>query len=342
MVNNWSTLFLLILLFALVLTGCGESSRDSGDRYEAGNASTSSPHEGQTWQLLNASHGGDGSAWGLPDCDGCHVLSAIHPDRLNVRQIVSDKGYITCAGCHGSNGTDAPRRCLVCHNPQDLPAAPTQLGRISHNFNSDATSPLRDDNCIACHQSSNMDGEFNLQDDLTRYTNENLEHQPYQSTTDFCLRCHNSHHQQSGFEMTGKTPTDPLIAMADNYAYVDWHGRQDGSGQRAYNGLRDGYQYQSTVACTDCHAMHGTHNQKLIIGSASAGAALLTPQFRAHDFAVTIENGDFSQLCVLCHRMQTILEQAETDTGNGLAGVHATGSDCRSCHRHGQSTQVGL
>lgn len=43
MVNNWSTLCLLILSFAIVLTGCGESSRDSGDRYNAGNASTSSP-----------------------------------------------------------------------------------------------------------------------------------------------------------------------------------------------------------------------------------------------------------------------------------------------------------
>lgn len=322
-----------IFSFLFALSGCGGGSSSE--------SSIAAPHEAQSWSLLNQSHGGDGSAWGLAECDSCHVLSIIHPDRANIRPIVKAKGYNTCTGCHGSNGTGEPRACLTCHNGQNLPESPLQQGAMSHNFTAEANT-LTDENCISCHQASDMDGQFDLQTDLTRFTDHNLEYQPYQSKTDFCLRCHNSSHQQAQFEISGKAVTDPLIAMADNYQFIDWHGQPEGSGQRTYSGLRNGYRYQSTVECTDCHAMHGSHNKNLIIASSRSGVSLLDEHVRQQNYPVTINDNDTSQLCVLCHSMEIPLEQGETDTGNGLQGVHATGSECSSCHSHGQPTQVGL
>jgi len=67
--------------------------------------------------LLDRGHGGDGSAWGMSRCDSCHLLNFIHDKtQAKLRKLVRDKGYASCSGCHGDNGTHLlnPHRC-VCH-----------------------------------------------------------------------------------------------------------------------------------------------------------------------------------------------------------------------------------
>jgi hypothetical protein len=181
-----------------------------------------------------------------------------------------------------------------------------------------------------------MNGVFDLKQDLTAFSAD-----PYQTLTDFCLSCHNHTHQQAGYEMPNKHKRDPLVAMELNYNMLDKHGYPKGSGQRTYFGLRQGYQYASVVECSDCHAMHGTQNPKLIIDSSSKGARKLVDKT---PYSVKIINGDYSQLCVLCHQMKIPVEEANLDTGNGLSGVHETGTDndCRLCHTHGRAVQTGL
>jgi hypothetical protein len=144
--------------------------------------------------------------------------------------------------------------------------------------------------------------------------------------------------------MQGDSYADPLIALEDDYRYIDYHGWRDGSGEGTYHGLRSGYRYPQLVDCSDCHALHGTSNQKLIIDSSLKGASQLNGErFLLNDYRVEInEQGDYSQLCVLCHEMASQVDEGNLDTGNGLSGVHLVGQDCRPCHTHGESSQVGL
>jgi len=145
-----------------------------------------------------------------------------------------------------------------------------------------------------------------------------------------------------GFEIIDRNFDDPLIAVEDAFHFIDQHGLVDGTGLRTYAGLRPGYQYRTVVACTDCHAMHGTDNAKLIIDSSQKGVTQLNVSIREVAHSVTVNNGDYSQLCVLCHQMQVIVDDGDLETGNGLAGVHEVGSDCRTCHTHGEAIQAGL
>ncbi|MCH9697330.1 MAG: hypothetical protein K0U68_04425 [Gammaproteobacteria bacterium] len=293
--------------------------------------------------FLTPNHGGDGSAWGLEECAICHVRSQIHKDVAAIRGIVRRKGYDTCTACHGSNGTDKPRYCTTCHNNEDLPDKPHLIGAHNHNFIVGTDSELGDAQCITCHQSSDMDGEMEVDVDYTLFPDANNELAPYQEQADFCLRCHNRDHQQAGYTINTREYRHPLIAMEDNFNHIDFHGKVKGSGQRTYAGLREsGYDYGQTVQCEDCHALHGTTNPKLIINSSLIGARKLKPQFRDQDYPVHIEYGNYSELCVLCHQMTEIVEQGDMPTGNGLSGVHDVTSDCRTCHRHGLATQTGL
>lgn len=295
--------------------------------------------------LLTPRHGrnGDGSAWGQPDCDNCHAVSLIHDNAPAIRQIVRDKGYPSCTGCHGNNGTNRERQCIICHNPQDLPYAPLQADAKNHNFDVSEISPLNDEDCLQCHDSSDMDTNWEINIDLTLIPDKAGRKAEYLHSSEFCIRCHNRDHQQPGFEMTGLDFRHPLIAMEDNYRFIDMHGLPKGSGERTYAGMRDdNYRYGTVVDCIDCHAMHGTHNDKLIINSSETGAFKLDEHFRFTPYLVDVHAGDYSQLCVLCHKMDAIVEDVDLDTGNGLSGVHMTASDCRTCHTHGQAVQTGL
>jgi len=189
-----------------------------------------------------------------------------------------------------------------------------------------------------------MDGIFELERDLTSMQDAMQIYSPYNREADFCLRCHNRDHQQSGFELV-TDHNDPLIAIEDSYRYVDQHGEVDGTGTRTYAGLRGDYRYPNEVKCSDCHAVHGTNNGGLIIDSSAKGASRLDlslPELVAHPYSVVTGGGEYSQLCVLCHQMTTLLDDGAVDAGNGLAGVHQVGTDCSVCHSHGEAVQAGL
>jgi nitrate reductase cytochrome c-type subunit len=325
--NRWLFLFLSVSLFA-----CG------GDQSEINTERTGG-------LLLNETHGDNGLAWGLENCADCHAMTVIHKDATEtIRGMVRDKGYQSCTGCHGNNGTTQPRECLICHNESDLPADPYLDGRHSHVFTKRPEGGMADEDCLVCHDYSDMNGEFDLNLDLTKFMDVAGQPTNYSVEADFCLRCHNRDHQQFGFEIEGTSFSDPLIALEEDYEHVDYHGWRDGSGEGTYKGLRAGYRYPQVVDCSDCHALHGTNNEKLIIDSTQKGARLLSESsFLVQDYQIEVtEDGDYSQLCVICHAMQWEVDEGGLDTGNGLSGVHLVGDDCRPCHTHGEASQVGL
>ncbi len=328
---------LLLFLLSFLLGACG----GGGDAADADRVATAGAAL-ENRLLLDADHGGYEAAWGLSDCAACHPLANIHRRAENIRPLVQRHGYETCAGCHGSNGTNLQRRCLICHNPADLPGTPRQAGAHTHDFVRGADLTTDDGQCLACHLASDMDGRFDPNLDLSRLRDAGGNQSPYTDISDFCLRCHNRDHQQEDFPIIGEGADDTLIAIEDAWKYIDKHGDADGLGTRIYTGLREAYTYASRVACTDCHAMHGTDNGKLIIDRSDAGASRLTPTIRNAPYPVVIRDGDYSQLCVLCHAMDSLSDQGAEDTGNGLSGVHATGSDCRGCHSHGEALQAGM
>lgn len=292
-----------------------------------------SPEEGRL--IVSERHEG----WGKDRCQSCHVLSLIHKDAPGIRGIVRNKGYETCTGCHGSNGTTAERRCTICHNPGDLPSTPMLSGKHTHNFLRNLEGTLNDEQCILCHEASDMNGRWDINIDLTRLPDQWGSISAYTHASEFCLRCHNRDHQLARFPIRGDY-LDPIIAIEDSWRHIDKHGYRSGSGQRTYAGLRPPYQYGRTLACTDCHAMHGTENPKLILDDSRKSTFYSV--FRHQGIPVRSFDGDYSQLCVLCHQMETLIEDGGLDTGNGLFGVHQVGSDCTPCHTHGRAAQVGL
>ncbi|MFK5986697.1 MAG: cytochrome c3 family protein [Pseudomonadota bacterium] len=296
--------------------------------------------------ILQPSHGGDGSAWAKKQCDSCHLVNLIHSNTAeNLRNLVREKSYASCAGCHGNNGTNTSRQCTLCHNDTDLAYASGQQGEKSHNFipaNQQQNSALKDQDCLSCHISSDMNGQFDLNIDLSVFSNQQNVNSKYQKSSDFCLACHNRDFQQAGFEITGKNYRDPLIAMQDNYSFIDKHGVPKGSGLRTFSGLRAAYSYPAEVTCTDCHAMHATHNGSLIIANASHGASRLSTSIKQQNIDINTNNGQLAQLCVICHAMENQQDEAQIDTGNGLSGVHQARGDCLDCHRHGMAVQTGL
>jgi len=295
--------------------------------------------------LLDKSHGGDGSAWGIERCDSCHLLNFIHDNtQPKLRHLVRDKGYDTCAGCHGDNGTQTHRQCISCHNDNDLPYASKQKGHLSHNFirSSGLLTELSDANCLSCHDASNMDGVFDINVDLRRFEDQFGQSAAYKNGSEFCLACHNRDHQQEGFEIVARNYRDGLVAMQDNYTFIDKHGLSKGSGQRTYSGLRDDYRYPAIVECSDCHAMHGTENENLIISNVFNGASRLSRQEKNQDISIQANDGAYAQLCVVCHTMEELVEEGDMDTGNGLSGVHKASGSCIDCHRHGMAVQTGL
>ena len=293
--------------------------------------------------LLTPNHGGDGSAWGLPECSGCHVLRNIHATAPKIKNIVQQTGYDSCTGCHGGNGTSVKRECTLCHNDSLLPSKPLMQAIKNHNFTVQEDSLLTDKDCLVCHTASDMDGDFEPAVDLTHYSQEKGLDLPYSNGAEFCLRCHNNNQQQPGYEMQPRFKRDPLVAMAVNYQHIDVHGLVKGVGDRTYTGLRAGYEYQTVVECSDCHAMHGTHNKKLIVDRSDAGMSLLKDSLRLAPISIDTPGNNYAQLCVSCHQVEgSEVEESEIGAGNGLSGVHQAGGSCIECHTHGMAAQTGL
>lgn len=320
---------LLLLILCLIVSACGGDAREATVSSESANL------------ILNRAHGGNGAAWGLASCESCHVLASIHQEADVVRDIVQQKGYDSCTGCHGRNGSDEPRRCVICHNSSDLASKPMLDGLHSHNFNDNTSAGLSDQNCVDCHHASDMDGVFNMNVDLTRFNDAHGLKTEYENLSGFCLRCHNRDHQQAGFPIIAQHD-EPVIAIEDDYRSVDKHGDGNGSGMRTYAGLREGYQYASNVQCTDCHAMHGTKNESMLIDRSKKGLSRLDVAIREVDYQISISAGNTAQLCVMCHSMQLVLDAGDQDTGNGLSGVHEVSGDCLQCHSHGEAVQAGM
>lgn len=167
----------------LILIGCGGTE-------------TAEVTQGSGSILLSKAHGGEGAAAGLPSCESCHPLSVIHANAGSaVRDKVMGKGYGTCMGCHGDNGTGNKRECLVCHNETDMPDLPDQSGHYSHTFVAGSVGKISDEGCLYCHASTNMNGKFELNVDLAKLGDAQGNYTPYDSVNDFCTRCHtNGHH----------------------------------------------------------------------------------------------------------------------------------------------------
>ena len=326
-----SSLYLIVLFVCLTLSGQTVFARDV------------SLENNQL--ILTPNHGDDGSAWRQSDCVNCHVRRNIHraDAAAPIHDIVLEAGYDSCTGCHGQNGTAAKRECVICHNSDLLPSNPIMEESKNHNFSVDKDSDLTDKNCIACHESSDMDGEFEANVDLTHYVAQSGLDLPYRNQTEFCLRCHNLDKQQPDFEMEARFPRDPLVMMELNYRYIDKHGYPKGSGERIYAGLRESdYEYATLVECTDCHVMHGTHNKKLIMDRSDTGALLLNSDLREQPVDIDVEKGNYAQHCVVCHESEFSVEATDEDTGNGLNGVHRVSGSCLDCHVHGMAVQTGL
>lgn len=149
--------------------------------------------------MLSKAHGGDGAAWGLSSCESCHPLSVIHKNAGSaIREMVGAKGYETCMGCHGDNGTGNKRQCVVCHNQADMPNLPDQSGNYSHTFVTGSIGNISDEGCLYCHPLSDMNGKFELNTDLTKLGDAQGNYTPYASENDFCTRCHTNAHHRGG------------------------------------------------------------------------------------------------------------------------------------------------
>lgn len=295
--------------------------------------------------LLTPAHG-FGTAWGKANCQSCHALGRLHQSVPKTKVLVDKKKFSTCTACHGDNGaTKTEPQCLVCHNPQDMPQNPHRTGKIRHDFDASNDLPTTSRQCVVCHAASDMNGKFELERDLTMFNDKLNQPTPYKNQNEFCLRCHNRNHQQKNYPIIHAGRHDQSIAAEEDYREIDKHGEPEGLGDGIYNGLRDGYNYKTIVDCVDCHTMHGTTNKGLIIDDSRKGAFLLDSKIRNKPYSVKLLENDtnYSQLCVLCHNMKEISGEGERDTGNGLSGVHFdNGSDCVTCHNHGERVQKGL
>lgn len=303
--------------------------------------------------LLDQTHGG-GMAWGKKNCSACHQLGLIHRQAPKIKPIAEKKGYGSCTGCHGGNGTRAERQCLTCHNSKDLPLKPWRGGRHRHDFVSGKDLKTTSKQCLICHENSDMNGRFELDRDLTMLADDFIGRQPYNNISEFCIRCHNVGHQQKAWPIKNAKRRDQLQRAENDYLKIDAHGVRKGRGDGKYNGLRaGGYQYPDVVDCSDCHTLHGTKNPNLIIEDSRQGERLLDPSIRgdkSHAYKVEvdkvgpqIEAGNYGDLCVLCHSMTTISDGGDEPMHNGLSGVHTDlGKNCLQCHSHGEAVQKGL
>lgn len=328
--NRFVIITLAILAGLLVIMGTTVQAREVSQA--AGNL------------LLTPSHGG-GEAWGKKQCKSCHLLQRMHKTVPTIKAIVDKKKFASCTGCHGTNGTQAVRQCLVCHNVKDLPVNPMRTGKHRHDFNLKKDLPTTSGQCVACHAASDMDGQFEVQQDLTLLADKEVGKQAYIDVNDFCIRCHNRDHQQKKYPIKNAGKRDQAINAEDDYLKIDKHGVLDGDGKGVYTGLRTGkYNYKSIVDCVDCHTMHGTTNSSLIIDDSRKGVFLLDKEIRNAAYKIEVfDNSDYSQLCVLCHDMKAVIHGGDTDTGNGLSGVHFNfGNECVTCHSHGERVQKGL
>ena len=351
---------------------------------------------------LSKSHGG-GEGWGKTKCSSCHALFRLHDTVPKIKTLVEKTGFGSCAGCHGKNGTSIKQQCVICHNNTLMPGVPHRTGKHRHDYSLLKTKPTADDQCLGCHDASDMDGRFELNQDLTPYKGGNGQAEPYTNISEFCVRCHTESNPNKKYPIKHAGRRDQALRAETDYRLIDKHGVKDGLGDGAnsvnevgalYYGLRsDQYSYHSIVECVDCHTMHGTTNaSNLIIDDSRKAKFFHDENTRRKAFnkkwghskikvlddknfitnpeedglptlesvvdcsaVKQVQQGNYSQLCVLCHDMTKRLPENQLsedtlslmgghcDTGNGLKGVHFNeGASCITCHYHGRSGISGL
>ncbi len=359
---------------------------------------------------LSKSHGG-GEGWGKTKCSSCHALFRLHDTVPKIKTLVEKTGFGSCAGCHGKNGTSIKQQCVICHNNTVMPGVPHRTGKHRHDYSLLRTKPTTDEQCLGCHDASDMDGRFELNQDLTLYKDGNGQSGPYTNISEFCVRCHTESNPNKKYPIKHAGRRDQALRAETDYRLIDKHGVKDGLGDGAnsvnevgalYYGLRsDQYSYHSIVECVDCHTMHGTTNaSNLIIDDSRKAKFFHDENTRRKGFSRKLghvkikvwddiefisnpaedgppslsniidcsvvkmqKNGNYSQLCVLCHDMKNrppekqlsenelSLMGGHCDTGNGLSGVHFNertdedpdkDSSCLACHYHGRSGISGL
>ena len=184
------------LLYVLVLlSGCIPSG-DDGQR--------AGTH--QSTLILDQHHGDGGSAWGQADCLACHPVQGIHHSAPAIRAIAAQKGGASCTGCHGDNGSGAARRCLLCHNPDDLPSPSLAGGMHAHRFGEASDGVMTDAECVVCHEASDMDGRWEPAVDLSANLNGMGVSHGYNSVSAFCVACHNREQQSVDYPIPFTDP----------------------------------------------------------------------------------------------------------------------------------------
>lgn len=357
--NRWHNLLaagLMLLLANLLLSACGGSSSAS-DSYQPSGA-IEAPR-----LLFSTAHGG-GQGWGQAKCFTCHPMSKVENAHVRVPVIrdslvrlsakIGGEADRACLACHDTNGLDpvASRECLICHGDNDIVAGARMFsGAHQHTITKIGGSAQRDADCIICHERSNMDGVFERDVDLTRFSGSSNAW-----INDFCLACHDVSgaagilppplrfpeppEEPLSFSDLSRTFLGAGTTDAERQATADFHGFGRGTDPATKpilfggNTYRPGYDQHdhSPLACTDCHLVHASSNPYLITDS-GARASMLDQDEPARNAGVAVTERNFEQLCAVCHTNPEGVE-----VGNGLqAHLHFTGytGDCVSCHFHG-------
>ncbi|MDF1613883.1 cytochrome c3 family protein [Desulfurivibrio dismutans] len=360
--KSWNpiTLAVLVISAGLLLAACGGSSSAAKDDYDP-------PGTGVAPRLLSSDDHAGGLGWGRKDCLTCHPMERVEAMHAEMKGIADSLVRLadrvggdvqrSCLACHDTNGLDPVqgRECLICHGNSGVMAGAGQFKKEhAHTITHIGGNALRDVDCVVCHERSNMDGTFDLNDDLTRFR----AGVSYDSINDFCLTCHD-------FDGVS-TPVGDIIPPplrypelpqapvytdlqrsfmgagstdAERRATADIHGFRSGTSQADKpvvsaglpNVYRAGYEAGMVLSCTDCHFVHSSGNPYLITERADTAGELTDAAVLSSSVAVSERN--FEQLCAVCHT-----HEQGGDVGNGLRGsLHFAGyvGDCVSCHYHG-------
>lgn len=361
--TSWKTILLMALLTSVSLTvgACGGSSSPASDDYDP-------PGTGVAPRLLNSTDHGGGQGWAQSSCLTCHRMERVtelHVEVPNIRDSLvrlKDKvgGEVqrSCLACHDTNGLDplTSRECLICHGDSDiLPGAELFKKEHAHSITNIGGGTIGDADCVVCHERSNMDGTFDINEDLTRFK----AGVAYETINDFCLACHDI----DGVSLSAdrvilppklrfpELPQEPVFTDikrsflgagstdAEREDTADFHGFRTGTAQEdkpvVYLGepniYRAGYDADMILQCTDCHLVHTSGNPYLITESADSASELTDET--ALGATVSVSERNFEQLCAVCHT-----HPDGGEVGNSLRGsVHLAGyvGDCVSCHYHG-------
>ena len=216
----------------------------------------------------------------------------------------SKKGADTCLGCHddevtlavfhGKHGQPADPRspfgkgqlqCEACHGPAGDHTKRVKKGETRPpviRFSRDSTAPVSVQNgmCLACHEKSTASAWHSG---------------PHAANDVSCASCHDSHARKDAV-LSASTQADVCYTC---------HVAERGQFQKMFaHPVRQGQ-----LACSDCHAPHGTSSDKQLV------------------------KATLNQTCYECH----------ADKRGPFLWEHApVAEDCSTCHEPHGSSQPGM